>query len=89
MPKVFILTGKRAGTSCQLMNRYNFIDGVHLEESDDNAKMKVPNLVVFYKCKMMDYEDYMKERSAPVAAATASVQVGSKSAADELMENQE
>lgn len=71
MAKVFILKGKRAGTSVQLMGRYNFIDGVHLEENDDDAKLKMPNLCKFYGCDMMDYNDYVAARSKSTPAATA------------------
>jgi hypothetical protein len=67
MAKVFILKGNNEGKSVRLMNRYTFIDGVHLEESDENAKMKEANLCGFYKCAMMDHAEYVKMKAAPPA----------------------
>lgn len=69
MAKVFIMQGKRAGQSIQLMGRYNFVNGVHLEEDDDTAKMKQAVLTKFYPCEMMDHAEYVKQQA--LAAKTA------------------
>jgi hypothetical protein len=69
MAKVFILQGGYAGKSIRLMNRYIFVDGVHLEESDENAKFKEANLCGFYGCKMMDHAEYLKSKAQPAPAA--------------------
>jgi hypothetical protein len=73
MAKVFIMQGNYAGKSIRLMGRYNFVDGVHLEEDDDSAKMKSTILTQFYPCKVMDHEEYVKQqaKSKPVPAAPA------------------
>jgi hypothetical protein len=75
MATVFVMTGKREGASFQLMNRYNFVNGVHLEENDDDAKLKTSILTEFYPCKKMSLEEYQKQTKAqsaqPVAAQPA------------------
>lgn len=69
MAKVFILQGNYAGKSIRLMNRYLFVDGVHLEESDENAKFKEANLCGFYGCQVMDHAEYLKSKAQPVPSA--------------------
>lgn len=69
MAKVFILQGGYEGKSIRLMNRYLFVDGVHLEESDENAKLKEANLCGFYGCKVMDHAEYLKSKAQPAPAA--------------------
>lgn len=64
MAKVFVIEGGFAGKSIQLMGRYIFKDGVHLEEDDDTAKMKATVLCTFYPCKMMDHSDYVAKMEA-------------------------
>jgi len=73
MAKVFIMTGDRAGKSVQLMGRYNFIDGIHLEEDDDTAKLKSAVLCKFYPCTMMDHADYVKQKDAESKRAKEAV----------------
>lgn len=79
MAQVYILTGKRKGTTVQLMGRYNFVDGVMVVESDDHAKMIKANME-FYAAKAVDLDLYNQAKAAgkdplnpidPPAAVTA------------------
>lgn len=70
MSKVFILQGNNAGKSVLLMNRYKFVDGVMLEEDDESAKMMTANLVGFYGCVCMDFDEYQRKKSAAKPAST-------------------
>lgn len=71
MPKVFVMGGGYAGKSIRLMNRYNFVDGVHLEEDDDTAKLKASVLCKFYPCEMLDHQDYVARQAKPAPAKPA------------------
>jgi hypothetical protein len=69
MAKVFVLGGKLAGKSVLLMNRYVFVDGAMLEENDEAAKLKAQVLLNFYDVKMVDFEEYKREKGLTEAQA--------------------
>lgn len=71
MAKVFILQGNNAGKSVLLMNRYKFVDGVMLVENDEDAKMMTANVVGFYGCAMMDFEEYKAKKAGASKPAQA------------------
>lgn len=69
--QVFILTGSRKGATIRLMRRYTFVDGVYVAETEEIAKKVQKNLVGFYGCKQVSFEQYQAALEAAKAASTS------------------